>query len=254
MQSRGVKPGAPARHHFLIFASHRPAESFAASNMPEPYLTERRHERISKALANRTRRITVLLEDIYDPLNGNAVLRTADGLGIQDIHVAENRHKFEVHSKVSGHASHWLTIHRYRENFQAVKDFRVKPEGIPQSTKKAYEGLKAAGYTILATSPRGKSDSLRALDITKKYAVALGSEHWGLSDWAMENADMLIALPMLGFTESYNISVTGAMMLHFLAERLRSETTDWQLLDAERETLWREWTIRKIYGKKKPSP
>ncbi|MFO1526364.1 MAG: RNA methyltransferase [Turneriella sp.] len=219
--------------------------------MENPYLTGRRRERILRALDQRTRRITVLLEDIYDPLNGNAVLRTADGLGIQDIHVAENRHKFEVHSKVSGHASHWLSIHRYRENFQAVKDFRVRPEGIPASTKKAYESLKAAGYTILATSPRGKSDSLRALDITKKYAVALGSEHWGLSDWAMENADMLIALPMLGFTESYNISVTGAMILHFLAERLRSETSDWQLPEMERQQLWDEWTTRKIFGKKK---
>jgi len=213
--------------------------------MPRDFLTERRRYRILKALDNRTRRITVLLEDIYDPLNGNAVLRTADGLGIQDIHVAENRHKFEVHSKVSGHASHWLTIHRYRENFQAVTDFRIKPGGIPDSTKKAYESLKAAGYTILATSPRGRSDSLRTLDITKKYAVALGSEHWGLSDWAMENADTLIALPMLGFTESYNISVTGAMILHFLAERLRSETPDWRLKEEEREELWNKWTVRK---------
>ncbi len=213
------------------------------------YLTHRRRERISKVLGNRTRRITVLLEDIFDPLNANAVLRTADGLGIQDIHVAENRHKFEVHSKVSGHAAHWLTIHRYRENFVAIKDFRVKPEGVPQSTKKAYESLKAAGYSILATSPRGKSDSLRTLDITKKYAVALGSEHWGLSDWAMENADELIALPMLGFTESYNISVTAAMVLHFLAERLRSERTDWGLEEKEKDELWKTWTARKVGGR-----
>lgn len=213
------------------------------------FLTERRRERILSALNNRTRRITVILEDIYDPLNGNAVLRTADGLGIQDIHVAENRHKFEVHSKVSGHASHWLTIHRYRENFQSVKDFREKPVGMQASTKKAFETLRAAGYTILATSPRGKSDGLRNLDLSKKYAVALGSEHWGLSDWALENADAPLALPMLGFTESYNISVTAAMILHYLTERLRTETTDWRLTEAEREALWQEWTMRKISGR-----
>jgi tRNA (guanosine-2'-O-)-methyltransferase len=70
----------------------------------------------------------------------------------------------------------------------------------------------------------------------------LGSEHWGLSDWAIENADMTVALPMLGFTESYNISVTGAMILHYLSERLRTETSDWGLSEEEKQNLWNEWT------------
>lgn len=216
------------------------------------YLTERRRARIDGVLANRTRRLTVVLEDIFDPLNGNAVLRTADGLGIQDIHVAENRHKFSVHSKVSGHAARWLTIYRYREAFEAVTDFRIKPVRLPASTKLAYDSLRNDGYTILATSPRGQSTPLRALDMSKKFAVVLGSEHWGLSDWAVDNADSTIALPMLGFTESYNISVTGAMILHFLAERLRTETGDWHLTQAQRDALLREWSQRK--GQKKGRP
>jgi tRNA (guanosine-2'-O-)-methyltransferase len=219
--------------------------------MDASYLTERRRERIQNALDNRTRRLTVLLEDIYDPLNGNAVLRTADGLGIQDIHVAENRHKFTVHSKVSGHASRWLTIHRYRVDFAEEKvDFRIKPTVLPASTKLAFETLRSRGYKIIATSPRGKSVSLKNLDITEKYAIALGSEHWGLSDWAIENADMAVALPMRGFTESYNISVTGAMVLHFLSERLRSETSDWQLPANEKQQLWDIWTRHKSRQKK----
>lgn len=219
------------------------------------YLTGRRRERITNALNNRTRRITVLLEDIFDPLNGNAVLRTADGLGIQDIHVAENRHKFEVHSKVSGHASHWLSIHRYRAGkIPAKTDFRIKPEGPQPSTQKAYEYLKAQGYTILATTPKGEPTPLKTLDLSKKYAIALGSEHWGLSPWAIENADATIAIPMLGFTESYNISVTAAMILHYLGTRLRDEKSDWGLPQDEKDALWQEWTQRKIFGKKKPSP
>lgn len=207
------------------------------------FLTERRRERIRAALDNRTRRITVLLEDIYDPLNANAVLRTADGLGIQDIHVSENRHTFSVHSKVSGRASNWLTIERYREKSSGERvDFRVKPAGIQPATQKAFAALKQSGYQIIATSPRGKLVSLRDLDLTQKYAIALGSEHWGLSDWAIENADVSVALPMLGFTESYNISVTAAMILHYLSLRLRSETSDWGLTGEEKEILWREWT------------
>ncbi|HNN00397.1 MAG TPA: RNA methyltransferase [Turneriella sp.] len=207
------------------------------------FLTERRRERILNALNNRTRRISVLLEDIYDPLNGNAVLRTADGLGIQDIYVAENRHAFNIHSKVSGRASAWLTLHRFRAAGGVQKqDYRIKPEGVQDATRQAYESLRSSGYTIIATSPRGNSVSLRTLDMTKKYAIALGSEHWGLSDWAIENADMSVALPMLGFTESYNISVTGAMILHYLSERLRSETSDWRLSDKEKEEIWNEWT------------
>jgi tRNA (guanosine-2'-O-)-methyltransferase len=171
------------------------------------------------------------------------VLRTADGLGIQDIYVAENRHAFNIHSKVSGRASAWLTLHRFRATGGIQKqDFRIKPEGIQDATRQAYERLRSSGYRIIATSPRGNSVSLRTLDITKKYAIALGSEHWGLSDWAIENADMTVALPMLGFTESYNISVTGAMILHYLSERLRTETSDWGLSEEEKQNLWNEWT------------
>lgn len=207
------------------------------------FLTERRRERIRGALDNRTRRITVLLEDIYDPLNASAVLRTADGLGIQDIHIAENRHAFSVHSKVSGRAANWVTLHRHRAEAGIQKlDYRIKPEGMQPATAQAFTALKNAGYTVIATSPRGKSISLKELDITKKYAIALGSEHWGLSDWAIDNADLSVALPMLGFTESYNISVTAAMILHFLSVRLRSETSNWGLTAEEKDTLWREWT------------
>ncbi|MBV6492746.1 MAG: 23S rRNA (guanosine-2'-O-)-methyltransferase RlmB [Turneriella sp.] len=221
--------------------------------MEKDFLTEKRRERIRRVLENRTRQITILLEDIYDPLNANAVLRTADGLGIQDIHAVENRHKFAIHPKVSGHAAHWLTIYRYRENFQAVKDFRIKPEGIQASTKKAFGVLKNAGYTVLATSPAGKSDSLYKLDLSKKYAIALGNERWGLSPWALENADALLALPMLGFTQSYNISVTGAMILYSLTERLRRETDNWKLSEKESEELWETWTKRKIKNRGMPN-
>jgi len=213
------------------------------------FLTEKRRARLRTALDNRTRRITVLLEDIYDPLNASAVLRTADGLGLQDIHIAENRHAFNAHSKVAGRAASWLTIKKYRENFASNKvDFRIKPEGVQQSTALAFAALKEDGYTVLATSPRGKSTSLSELDITKKYAIALGSEHWGLSDWAIENADASIALPMLGFTESYNISVTAAMILFYLSDRLRRETSDWGLSQTEKDVLWSKWTARKARG------
>ncbi len=207
------------------------------------FLTEKRRTRLRTALDNRTRRITVLLEDIYDPLNASAVLRTADGLGIQDIHIAENRHAFNAHSKVAGRAAAWLSIKKYREDFSGKKtDYRIKPEGLQRATEKAFVTLKNAGYTVIATSPRGTSTSLRELDITKKYAIALGSEHWGLSDWAIENADASIALPMLGFTESYNISVTAAMILYMLSDRLRSETQDWGLSEVEKKELWSDWT------------
>lgn len=218
-------------------------------------LTERRRERLRTALDNRTRKLCVLLEDIYDPLNGNAVLRTADGLGLQDIYIAENRHAFHVHSKVSGRAAGWLTLHRFRPTAGIQKiDFRTRPSGTPEATRQAYTALKDDGYTIVATSPRGNVLSLRELDMTKKYAVALGNERWGLSDWALANADVAIALPMLGFTESYNISVSAAMILHFLAERLRSETADWQLSEEEKVALWKTWTARPARSKGGSSP
>jgi tRNA (guanosine-2'-O-)-methyltransferase len=214
--------------------------------MPESHLTERRLARIRQALDNRTRCITVLLEDIYDPLNASAVLRTADGLGIQDVHIAENRHAFSVHAKVSGRAAHWLSIFRHRLDFKSEQvDIHERPSGVPASTKLAYETIRAQGYKIIATSPRGQSTPLSEINLREKNVIALGSEKWGLSDWAIENADTTVALPMLGFTESYNISVTAAMVLHFLSQRLRSERSDWGLEKKEKEELWQKWTTHK---------
>jgi len=246
MTNREPQTWKPRQVNELTIAANLPPVGMAED---ATYLTERRRKRILNALNNRTRRITVLLEDIYDPLNGNAVLRTADGLGIQDVYIAENRHAFNVHPKVSGRASAWLTLYRFRAAGGIQKqDYRVKPEGIQDATRQAYASLRSSGYTIIATSPRGNSISLRELDISKKYAIALGSEHWGLSDWAIENADMSVALPMLGFTESYNISVTAAMILHYLSERLRFETNDWGLTEKEKAALWETWTARKSRG------
>jgi len=185
------------------------------------YVTESRREKIEAVLAVRTRRLAIALEDIYQPHNASACLRSCECLGIQD-----------VHEEVSMGASKWLTLRQHAE------------------TADCAARLRADGYRIVATSPHagptGEPHTLSSLPLDGKTAIWFGTEEHGLSDEALALADDRLRLPMFGFTESYNISVCVALTMGRLAERLREEPTDaWELDASERQRLRHLW-YRKI--------
>jgi len=191
------------------------------------FLTDRRKSIVDKVLSNRTRHITVVLEDIYKSQNASAVVRTCECQGIQDVHIIENKHKYEVNRDVVKGASKWLTLFQYSSEFN--------------NTAQCYKLLRKGGYKILAIDPKPGSTSLEKVGTEKKLALVFGTEYKGLSDYARDNADEIVNIPMYGFTESFNLSVSVANCIQTLGSKLRSTNMNFKLTAPEIENLQFEW-------------
>jgi tRNA (guanosine-2'-O-)-methyltransferase len=194
----------------------------------ESFLTHRRSELIDQVLLHRTRYITVALEDIYQPQNASAVFRTCDCLGIQDIHIIENRNRYRLNPDVTLGSDKWLDLFRYNNS--------------DENSIEAINNLKRKGYRIVATTPSDNSQNLDDFDIYKgKAAFFFGTELNGLSDTVLDNSDEFLQIPMYGFTRSYNISVSAAIILYNITARLRDAEIDWKLSGDERSELKIKW-------------
>lgn len=201
----------------------------------EGYLTEKRKALFKKVLEDRTRHFTVVLEDIFQSHNTSAVIRTCDIFGIQDIHVIENKYNQKVSKHVAKGSQKWLSINRY------------KSDG--DNTKTCLESLKSKGYQIIATTPHNNSCLLEDFDINKKSAFVFGVEAEGVSDYVKQNADGYLKIPMVGFTESLNISVAAAIILQKITSKLRNSNSNWKLSNVEKKTLYFNWikgTIKNV--------
>ena len=196
------------------------------------YLTDNRKQLFSQVIQYRTRHITVVLEDIYQPHNASAVLRSADLTGIQDIHIIENRNQYEVNPEVAMGSSKWLNLIKYNDS--------------EENTLKAYDALRKQRYRIIATTPHTEDKNLDEISLDGKMALVFGTELKGLSETAIQNADEYLRIPMYGFTESYNISVSAALTLFTLTEKLRKSEISWQLSEDEKLDILLEWTRRSI--------
>ena len=196
------------------------------------YITENRKKLFQKVLQYRTRHITIVLEDIFQPHNASAVLRSADLTGIQDIHAIENRNEYDVNTEIDMGSSKWLNLYRYNQK--------------KHNTLDAYQKLKKEGYRIIATTPHKNDFTPENLPLEGKFALVFGTELTGLSDIAIEQADEFLRIPMVGFTESYNISVSAALSVYTLSERLRKSNIPWQLSTEEREDILLEWARRSV--------
>ena len=190
------------------------------------------HERLSlfnKILSLRTNYLTVVLEDLYQTQNTSAVVRTADCFGIQNVHVIENKHAFEVNPDVVRGASNWVTVNQYNRT--------------DMNTPEALRKLRSEGYRIVVATPHDHDVDLECFDLGKgKAAIVFGCERPGLTEWAMKEADEYMKIPMVGFTESLNVSVAVAVTLHHLTHQLRNHTDiDWQLTDNEKQKIMLEW-------------
>ena len=197
------------------------------------FVADNRLEVFDKVLENRTRYITVAVEDIYQSQNASAVLRTSDCFGLQDIHIIENKNKYEVNPDVALGSSKWLNLIRYNKT--------------ENNTLQSIKKLKENGYRIVATSPHKEDVDLENFDLRKgKVALFFGNEVMGLSELMLENADEYLKIPMYGFTESFNISVSAAIIFHNLTSKLRNSDINWQLTDFEKEELKLSWLKKTI--------
>lgn len=204
----------------------------------EQFVTDRRKELFKEVLDKRTRHFTVAIEDIFQPHNSSAVVRTCDIFGVQDIHVIESNYEFYASNQVAKGAQKWL-------------DFSLYNKQNSNNTLDCIANLKSKGYKIIATTPHNESCYLEDFDISQKSAFFFGVEKEGLSKHVMDNADGFLKIPMVGFTESLNISVAVAIILQNLNEKLRKSTINWQLSDLEKSEIYLNWLKKTIKSIKK---
>ncbi|MGF1492013.1 MAG: TrmH family RNA methyltransferase [Microcoleaceae cyanobacterium] len=201
------------------------------------FVTELRNQKINDILQKRTRKITVILEDIYQPHNASACLRSCDSFGIQDVHIIENRNQFNLNPDVSVGSDRWLTLYRYNQKKS-------------NNTQTCIHRLKSLGYRIVATTPHEREITLDQISVKQKIALIFGTELNGISDVARSEADILARIPMFGFSESFNISVSVALCLYDVTQRLRQQTTDWPLNLEEQQQIRLDWLRQSIRGVK----
>jgi tRNA (guanosine-2'-O-)-methyltransferase len=191
-------------------------------------VTLKRLALFKKVITERTRYITVLLEDLYQSHNASAVLRTCDCTGIQDVHIVEKNNEYDVNREVALGSDQWLSLCYYNEGADSLYI--------------GVESLNREGYRIVATSPHKEGATPENFDLEKgKVALMFGTELNGLSDRALELADEYIQIPMVGFTESYNISVSAAIALYTLRKRLEGSSLEWKMGKREQSELLLSW-------------
>jgi tRNA (guanosine-2'-O-)-methyltransferase len=192
------------------------------------FLTENRQMKFREVLSKRTKYITVMLEDISHSQNASAILRTCDLTGVMDVHIVENKFRYEVNPDVTVGSTQWLRMTKFNKG--------------KNNTADAISHLKSKGYRIVATSPHHENFSPETLPLDKPVAIIFGTEKEGLSEEAVNQADAFIRIPMVGFTESYNVSVSAAIVLYTLTNRMRSMPVEWQITEEEKNQILLNWS------------
>lgn len=197
------------------------------------FISENKRNKFESIIKDRTKYISIVLEDIFQPHNASAVIRTCDCFGIQDVHIIENDNKYRVNPDITLGSNKWVNM--------------ICHNSLPDNTQETMQLLKSSGYSIVAASPHIRSHSPDDLPLGNKIALFFGKELEGLSDTVLTGADIFVHIPMYGFTESFNISVSAAILIHTLTERLRKSDVNWKLTDeemVETKLTWARNTIR----------
>ena len=191
------------------------------------FVVDERRLLFEDKILQRTKHITIVLENVFQGRNISASIRSADCFGIQDVHIIENDNIFNDDSEVSMGAEKWICTHRYNKE--------------KHNTIAAIKDLKSQGYQIVVTTPHNTNCDLDEIDVNKKTALLFGSEVHGCSNEALKYADKLMRIPSYGFTESFNISVSAALALNVIRERLERSNFNWRLTNEEQTLLKIKW-------------
>jgi tRNA (guanosine-2'-O-)-methyltransferase len=195
-------------------------------------LTSERIALFEKVIEQRTNHLTVISEDIFQEHNASAIVRTCDSFGVQTLHLIETRNKYQVHEGIARGSNQWVTLeHHYTEH---------------QSVKSIINSIKSRGYKIVATSPHAIEYDIFNVPIEQPLALVFGAEKKGITQQVMDEADYLVRIPMYGFAESLNVSVSVAVILNELRNRLSKSNIDWKLSEKERLDTLLSWCRKHI--------
>ncbi len=195
----------------------------------ESFLTDRRRSLNKKVLMSRTNYLTVAVEDVYQLHNTSAVMRSCEVFGVQNMHVIEEVNKKKIDREIAMGAQKWVDVNRYN------------------STDQCISSLKNAGYQLVATTPHEGAVVLDQFELDQPTVLFFGTETDGLSDAVLEAADVKLKIPMVGFTESLNISVSAAIILQRLTSQMRNVSTiDWKLTQEEQLEKRMDWVKKTL--------
>lgn len=200
------------------------------------FVSPERLQRIESVLAQRTRHVSVVVENIYQTHNASAIIRSCECFGVQDVHVIEKDNAFKTNADIVMGAEKWVSVTRHART----------DTDLHGPTQTCLMGLKQKGLTIIATTLREGAVPIEQLDVTKPLALVFGTEETGLSDAAHELADVFVKLPMFGFTQSFNVSVSAALCLSHILSKVRTSNVQWRLKEAELIDLRLEWLTKSI--------
>lgn len=196
-------------------------------------ITENKKEMFDRISSERTKHITVVLENIYQEHNASAVVRTCDCFGIQELHIIEKNNQYKLQRDIALGAGRWVDMYNYNLGEEVTKDCISK--------------LKIKGYKIVATTPHTEQ-TIYDLDLNSPLAFVFGTERRGLSDEVFGLADEKVKIPMYGFTESFNISVSVAIVLSTIRERLEKSELNWKLSELEKVQIINKWCRKILNG------
>lgn len=193
------------------------------------FVSDHKKDFVGKVLENRTRYVTVVLENIFQSQNASAVIRTCECMGLQDIHVVENTAKYQLNVRVLKGSDKWITLERYRNKNV-------------NNTETCFNRLKKTGYRILLADPSDDGIPVNEIDVADgKIALVFGNELRGVSDYALTHCDQKVKIPMYGFTESLNISVSVAICLTTILSKLRNSGIPVSLTEEEKQLISLDW-------------
>lgn len=197
-------------------------------NYLEGFLTENRKEGFLRVLQNRTKHFTIAMEDVYQLHNTSAVMRSCEVFGIQELNVIEQKFGKRIDSEIAMGAQKWVDVFRFN------------------SVQSCLDSMREKGYQIIATTPHNDSCLLHEFDITKPAALFFGTESEGLSEEVLQQADGFLKIPMVGYTESLNISVSAAIIIQDITNRLRQSNLNWKLSEDEMLEKRLDWARKSI--------
>ena len=192
------------------------------------FLTPQRQSRIEAVLSQRTRHFCVAVEDVYQLHNTSAVMRSCDVFGVQDLHVIEERNLKRIDREIAMGAQKWVDVHRHHKVEDCIDELRQQQ------------------YQIVATTPHTNDVLLSDFDITKKSCFFFGRETEGLTETVLQQADCFLKIPMVGFTESLNISVSAAIILQSVTSKLRNSAINWQFSHEEINKQYLKWIKKTV--------
>lgn len=200
------------------------------------YLTEfispRRKERFDEVMKHRTNHLQIVVEDLYQAHNASAVLRSCDCFGVQYVHFIENKNSMKVSSEIALGAESWVSIKKHN--------------GSENNTRACLQKLKDEGFRIVATTPHKNEVTIDQLLVDKKIALVFGTEIDGITKDVEDMADEFVKIPMYGFTESFNISVSAALCMYELTTRIRKTVPNYHLSEQEKTDIYLDWLMNSI--------